>query len=419
MGEKRGTKGKIPKGATAEWKLGFSTKVGHFGHDTKDSESSRPAVEPVFQTSVYEFDTLDSLEEFNKGGGSKYWYGRFGLPNPDLLGEAIAEMEGFDEGFVCSSGMGAITSTLLGLLSSHGKVVAISDVYGGTHSVLQNDLLRLGIDVKFVDTLDTTQLDKEISLRRSERFGNESALVIVETETNPTLKIPDLTAISESCQKNGATLVVDNTFATPYNCQPKKFGADIVVHSATKFLGGHDDLTLGVVVANSSILSRIKQFAIRIGLTSASPWDSWLCLRSIRTLGLRMRQANENAAALAEFLSRRPEVSRVIYPGLPSHPQHKLAKRIFQNGAGALLSFELEGGYAAVRELIKRFQLIKLVPSLGSIRTTVSYPPLSSHRSVPKTQREAMGITDGFLRVSVGIEDTHDLVQDFQKALTA
>jgi cystathionine beta-lyase/cystathionine gamma-synthase len=398
--------------------MGFSTRAAHLRTEiVSETQYSRPAVTPVYQTSVYEFATMEALEDFNKGKGSKYWYGRYGLPNQTLLSDAVAQLEGFDEGIVCSSGMSAITSALLSLGSMNCSIIALSDTYGGTYSVLRSDLPRFGMAVTFVESTD--ELISHVE-REGRREHADSVIAIVETETNPTLKIPDLPAISKACRKSGAVLVVDNTFPTPYNCRPKKFGADLVVHSATKFLGGHDDLTLGIVAADSERLEKIREFAIRTGLTSPSAWESWLCLRSLRTLGLRMRRANENALTLARFLSEQPErVSKVIYPGLRSHPNYESAKQIFVNGSGALLSFELKGGYTAVKEFVRKVKLVKLVPSLGSIKTTVSYPSLTSHRSVPIEKRLSMGITDGFLRVSVGIEDEEDLLRDFECGIGA
>ena len=330
-------------------------------------------------------------------------YGRNGLPNHITLERTIAQLEGAEAACCCGSGMSALAIVFLALLSQGDEVLATTDLYGGTPSLLNADLARFGVSTRYVDSRDPAGFG----------FTERTRLVVVEPLSNPTLRVCPLDEIAELAHSRGALLVVDNSTPTSYLCRPLEHGADLVVHSATKALSGHHDVTAGLVAGRRELLDRIRACGIRGGAFLA-PLDAWLTVRGIKTLAVRMRAACDNAQHLASWLADHPRVRQVLYPGLASHPQHALAARLLNGGFGAMLAFEIVGDPG---ELIKRLRLVRFVASFGGVTTTVSHPASTSHRSLSPEARLAAGIPDGLLRLSVGIEAVEDVIADFEQAL--
>ncbi len=381
----------------------------------KDSEKERwskikPHATPIYQTSVYDYPDLETLDDYYNGkipGG--YVYSRNGLPNSDELGALVAGFEKTESGVVCASGMGALLVSFLSKLK-HGDHIVASDVlYGGTTVLLQEELPNYGISCTFVDSTDPANVSKAIR--------KNTKMVVVETISNPTMKICDLEKIAKISKESSAIFLVDNTFATPFVCRPVEHGADIVMHSATKFLGGHSDLTLGVLCGKKETMKRIVQFCVRSGVIGG-PFDSWLACRSASTWELREKKACENAMKLARFFETSDKVSKVYYPGLSSFKQNKLATRMFDRGLyGGMVSFDLKGGLAKANSFVKHLSKISLAPSLGGVRTSISHPRKTSHRFITAEQQKESGITDSMIRVSVGIEAYDSLEKEFESAL--
>jgi cystathionine beta-lyase/cystathionine gamma-synthase len=316
-------------------------------------------------------------------------------------------LEGGKYGFAFSSGMAAITA-LFHLLKSGDHVILSQNVYGGTYRVATQLLDRYGLEFEFVDTTDVRVIERAVR--------PSTKMVFVETPTNPTMEITDIRAAARIARRHRLLSVVDNTFATPYFQQPLRFGVDAVLHSATKYLNGHSDMIGGVIVTSDEVLKDRLRFVQKSVGGVLSPFDSWLCLRGTKTLAVRMERHNENGMQVAKFLSKHPAVKRVNYPGLPSHPQYALAKRQMK-GFGAMISFDV-GSLTAVKRVLKRVRLCSLAESLGGVETLISHPATMTHASIPKEEREARGITEGLVRISVGIEDVEDIIEDLKRALS-
>ena len=366
-----------------------------------------PHTQPIFQTSVYDYPDLESLDDFYNGLiPNGYIYSRNGLPNANELGKAVASLEHTELGIVCSSGMGALLVSLLAFLSKGDTVTASNDLYGGTSVLLKDELSRFGIKSNFVDASSDFEIE------------DGTKIVLVETISNPTMKVCDLKKIAKQAHEKEALLIVDNTFATPFVARPSEFGADIVMHSGTKFLGGHGDITIGILCGKAKEMKRAAQFNTRAG-TIAGPFDCWLGMRSVATWELRVRKSCENAMKLAKYLEQRSDViSKVYYPGLDSHSQHALAKRLFNERLyGGMLSFDLKGGIREAGKFVKSLQKITLTPSLGGVKTTISHPGKTSHRHISAEQKKESGITDAMIRVSVGTEDYASIEKEFREAL--
>ena len=372
--------------------------------------SIKPHATPIYQTSVYDYPDLETLDDYYNGkipGG--YVYSRNGLPNSDELGALVAGFERTESGMVCASGMGALLVCFLSKLKQGDHIVASDVLYGGTTVLLQEELPNYGISCTFVDSTDPANVSKAIS--------KNTKMVVVETISNPTMKICDLDKIAKISREASSIFLVDNTFATPFVCRPVEHGADIVMHSATKFLGGHSDLTLGALCGKKEMMKRIAQFCVRSGVIGG-PFDSWLACRSASTWELREKKACENAMNLARFLETSDKVSRVYYPGLSSFAQNKLATRMFDRGMyGAMVSFDVKGGLAKASSFVKHLSKIRLAPSLGGVRTSISHPRKTSHRFITVEQQRDSGITDAMIRVSVGVEEYDSLKKEFGSAL--
>lgn len=387
--------------------MGFNTLAAHVGKRVETERSIVPSAPPIYQSSVF---VVDSLEDLGKGEaeGPSYIYSRHLNPNHTLLEEAVAAMEKGEGAVTFSSGMGAITASILAVCRAGDRVVASRDIYGGTYSLLMKRLSRVGIRTELVSTGDTEQI--RAALEKGAR------VLYIETITNPLLRVADIEGITRLAHEHGAVVMVDNTFATPYLVNPLTLGADVVIHSATKYLAGHSQATGGVVVGRREFIDALRPVAIDLG-AALSPFDAWLILMGLRTLGVRVERQSGNAMALARFLEAHPKVRKVNYPGLESHPDHRLASSLLERGFGGMMSFEVEGELEGAAKVIDSLRLVKLVPSLAGVSTTVSHPALTSHKALPEEERAKAGIGDGLIRVSCGIEDFEDIRADFEQAL--
>ncbi|HEX6989757.1 MAG TPA: aminotransferase class I/II-fold pyridoxal phosphate-dependent enzyme [Bacillota bacterium] len=371
--------------------------------------ATRPAAPPIHLASVYTFNDLDQVERVWTGSESGYAYGRFGSPNVDALEAAIARLEGADAALAAASGMAAITAILLGAAGPGGTILAGRDLYGGTLRLLTEDLPAWGYRVELVERSDPALLAD--AARRV-----EPDVIYAEVLTNPRVRVVDLPALAAVARRAGARLVVDNTFGSPVLCRALDLGADAVVHSATKYLSGHADVIAGVAAGGSELIGRAKALCVRLG-ARLDPFAAWLTLRGLATLDLRVRRQSENALRLARYLAGHPAVARVDYPGLPSDPDHALARRLLPEGAGGMLAFELKGGEAAADRFVARLELIRFAPSLGDVKTTVSHPVRTSHRGLDAETLRRLGVGPGLVRLSTGIEDPDDLIVDLDRAL--
>ncbi|MFQ5979343.1 MAG: trans-sulfuration enzyme family protein [Candidatus Heimdallarchaeota archaeon] len=382
----------------------FNTKSVHAG-ETKDSPTG-PLVMPIYETSVFRFSNTQKLIDVISEKKDGYVYTRFNNPTIRTVERKLAALEGTDDAVLFSSGMAAITTSVLTLITTGGHIISTRDIYGGTIAFLTNILPKYGIEVSFVETTDLEEIKAAIQ--------QNTKLIFVETPTNPTLKVADLQAIAALVKGKNIPVIVDSTFATPYNSRPVQLGADIVVHSATKYLGGHHDLTAGVVCGTARFIHELKTMRKSLGGT-ADPIAAWLLLRGLKTLGLRMKQHNANGMHLANFLANHPRVKHVYYPGLATHPQHALA-RAQMTGFGGVISFEIEGTAETAKRFAENLRLCQLAPSLGGVETLVSQPTTSSHYFVSSEERSKAAITDQLVRVALGIEDSEDIITDFEQA---
>jgi cystathionine gamma-synthase len=369
---------------------------------------SRPLTAPIYQTSVYAFGTMEDVEGIWDGKEPGFVYGRYGSPNTAMFESLVAVLEGGEAAVASASGMGALTALFLALLPPGGHVVAARDLYGTTTGLFQEELRRSGVETTFVDATDPARVLDALTSR--------TRAVYVEAVSNPLLKLVDVEALSGELRARGIELIVDSSFASPAVLRPLALGATVVHHSATKFLAGHGDVTAGLVVGRRELIDRVRAASIRLG-ANLGPFDAWLACRGLRTLHVRLERQSANAHALAAFLEGRPEVARVYYPGLASHPQHALARRLFLSGSGAMCSFDLRGGAPAVERFMAGLRLVEFAPSYGDVATTWTYPARTSHRRVSDDMKVAMGIGPGLIRLSVGIESVDDLIEDLSGAL--
>lgn len=375
------------------------------------ASSSRAVASPIMPSVVYASDTPDALDDQYEGRAKGYTYSREGHPNAEALARRIDAMEGTQGGLVVSSGMAAVSAMVFGLLASGDHVVAGNQLYGRSLRMLADQLPRLGIESTLADPTDAAAMEAAITDR--------TKLILVETVSNPTLRIADMKAIVALARKHGILLAVDNTFTTPLAYKALEQGADIVIHSITKLLAGHSDAMLGYVCARDPALQgAMIDTAVTLGLTP-SPFDCWLAERGLFTFELRYQRACENARALADCLADLPGVAQVLYPGRADHPDHARAMALFGGQGGNMVSFALTGGREAANRLVAAAPDLPFAPTLGDVATTLSHPPSSSHRALSAERREALGITEGFFRVSVGIEDADQLCQELSQAVAA
>jgi cystathionine gamma-synthase/cystathionine gamma-lyase len=377
----------------------FATRAIHVGQEPDPATGA--TIVPIYQTSTY---TQEAPGE-HKG----YEYSRTANPTRTALEECVASLEGADYGLAFASGLAATIATM-SLLSPGDHVVAGDDLYGGTYRLFDKVLPRTGgLEFTYADTTEPSAV--ESALRP------ETKLLWIETPTNPMLSLSDIAALCEMAHERGAVVAVDSTFASPYFQNPLALGADIVVHSTTKYMGGHSDVVGGAVAtSNENFFEEIKFYQNAAGAVPG-PFDSWIVLRGLKTLAVRMRQHEENALAVAGFLQDHPEVETVNYPGLPSHPQHELAKRQM-SGFSGMVSFTLRGGAEAAYAAVRKTRVFSFAESLGGVESLITHPATMTHAAIPKERREARGVTDGLMRLSVGIEDKEDLIADLDLAIS-
>jgi len=355
---------------------------------------------------------MENLDAVFAGTHQGYVYTRYGNPTVTALEEAVAELEEGEAALAFGSGMAAIHATLLAVGARAGSaVVAAQDIYGATYGLLDQLMRSQGVTARFVDATDLEEVEAACA-------ELQPVALLVETISNPLLKVADLAALAGVAHRHGAALLVDHTFATPCLAQPLKLGADVVIHSSTKYLAGHGDVLSGVVVTSKERRADLFE-VLKVTGANLGPQEAWLALRGIKTLPLRMRQHCENGLAVARWLESHPRVSRVNYPGLPSHPQHELAKRLFEDrGYGGMVSFDLaEADQDQVFHFFERLRLCQPATTLGDVYTLVLYPAHSSHRALTAAERARIGIGDGLVRISVGIEAVEDIIDDLGQAL--
>ncbi len=391
----------------------FSTLAAR---EIKDKRTTTPHILPIYATSSYEFDSIDQGIDIFLGKEKGHVYSRYGNPTIETVAEKIAQLEahgtGLDaQGLMTSSGMSAISTLVMGLLKSGDKVLTQGNLYGGTTELFNAIFAPLGIEPVMTDFRDLNRVEDFIK--------NDPAirLIYCETPANPTLACVDLAAIAQIAKKHGIQTAIDNTFMTPYLQQPLALGIDWVIHSTTKYLCGHGNSIAGIIIGTDPEAMQKKIWkAMKLIGTNSSPFEAWLTHLGLKTLALRMDQHGRNAQTIAEFLEKNPAVERVNYTGLASHPDHLLAKKQMR-GHGGMLSFELAGGLEAGIRAMNRIQLCTLAPTLGDVDTLILHPASSSHLNVAREVRYKNGITDGLIRLSVGIEDAGDIIADLAEAI--
>lgn len=387
--------------------MGFSTRALHSGqvHDP----TTGAHISPIYQTSTYVLPSTEEAIYLNQHQDEGFTYTRFGSPSAAELERKIALMEGGEAGLAVGSGMAAISTALLTLLKKGDHVVAGDVIYGCTFALVKNVLSDFGIESTLVDTSDLEAVKAAVQ--------PNTKCIYVETPANPTLRISDIEEISKIAHDNGAKVIVDSTFASPYLQNPLKLGADIVVHSATKFLCGHGTVVAGVLAGSKELMDRARFPMLQTFGAVISPFDAWLLMQGMKTLGIRMEKHCSNAMKVAEFLNKHPQIEGVLYPGLPTHPSHETAKKQMHNGYGGLMSVNIKGGIEAGKVFMDNVKVFSLATSLGNIDSLVQHSPTMSHFDMSKEEREAVGIYDGQVRLSVGVEDVDDLIADLDQAL--
>ncbi len=409
--------GKSDHGKPNRRKRAFATRTVH--HPQALSPSP-PVATPLYQTSTFRCHDAATIARYAEQTQPPAYYTRWGNPTTEVWEKLMADLEGGEQGLAFASGMAAVSTTLLALLSPGDHVVAGSSLYTATTHLLSVDLPAVGIEVDFVDPTDPEAFARAVSSSSSSSSKQSTQMFYLETPTNPTMLLTDLTAVCRMATEMGIVTVVDNTFASPCNQRPLAAGADVVLHSATKYLSGHSDVIGGCVVTDAETAERIWHKRTMLG-GSIDPFAAWLLLRGMKTLAVRIERQNRNALAVAEALQSHPAVSRVIYPGLPSHPQHELAVRQM-SGFGGMVGFEVAGGSekekrAAGVRLVESTRLAILAVSLGGVETLIEHPASMSHAPLSDEQLIQAGIPPGLIRLSVGIEDPDDLIADLQQAL--
>lgn len=389
----------------------FATRAVHAGEQAPRADFT-PVVAPIHPTVGFLYDSIDDLDAIFATTREGFVYPRYGSPTVAAFETAMANLEAGEAAHAFSTGMAAIHAALLAAGVRAGTaVVAALDVYGATYTLLSRLLTELGATTRFVDVTDLAAVEAALDATRP-------VAVVAETISNPLVKVADIPSLVDLARRYGSSVLIDNTFASPYLCTPLNHGADFVVHSATKFIAGHGDVMAGVVV--TSVENRRKLYELNKLVGGVlGPFEAWLAMRGLKTLPLRMRQQCANAARVAEWLTGHPKIRRVHYPGLDSHPQHRLARQLFdERGYGGVLSFEIAGAEKATAfRFMEGLQLCLPATTLGDIYTLLLHPATSSHRSLPEKERARVGISDGLLRLSVGIEEADDIIADLGQAL--
>ena len=389
----------------------FSTRAVHAGEHLPPGDYT-PVVGPIHPTVGFVYDNMDDLDGVLGTTKQGYVYPRYGSPTVAAFEAATADLEGGEAAFAFASGMAAIHVALLAAGVRQGTgVVAATDLYGATYTMLRRLFTEMGVHVRLVDVTDLPAVAAALAEIRP-------VILVAETISNPLLKVADLPALIDLAHRHGAQALIDNTFASPYLCNPCAYGADYVMHSATKFIAGHCDVLAGVIVSSRASRSRMYELNKMIGST-LGPFEAWLAMRGLKTLPLRMRQQCENAVRIAEWLAGHPKIAQINFPGLATHPQHELARRLFdEKGFGAVLSFQIAGAdQQAAFRFMDALELCMPATTLGDIYTLVLHPASSSHRALSAAERAGIGISDGLVRLSVGIEDADDIIADLKQAL--
>lgn len=381
-----------------------ASRAVHAGAQTHGRRPLSPDISPA---SVHVYDDLDDYDAVARGERPGHYYGRNSNANRSMLEQAVAELEGAAAGVAAASGMAAVHLAVLALAPRPTTIVATRELYGGTMSLLRQDLEPAGYETHFVDTMDLARVGAAMA---------PGGVVLLETITNPLCNVADIEAIARMAHERGLRVVVDNTFATPILCRPLELGADLVVHSATKYIGGHSDLVAGVLVGGADAVAVARARNVRTGSTLGA-FDAWLALRGLRTLEVRMRRHSDNSLAVAVALRSVHGVTKVHHPLLEGSPSFPVARRILPEGAGGMMAFDLHGGREAVQRMLSRLRMVTFAASLGGVETTISYPEITSHRGLSPQEREELGIGPGTVRVSVGLEAAEDIVADFTQAL--
>jgi methionine-gamma-lyase len=387
-------------------------------HERPEKRTTRPHTLPIYATSSFDFESIEQGMAIFAGKETGHLYSRFANPTVDAVAEKIAALEAFGTdvkeplAYMTSSGMSAISTLMLGVLKTGDKILTQGNLYGGTTELFTKIFKPIGIEIVMVDLKDLKQVEKCLKKDPSVK------MLYFESPANPSLACVDIAALTDIAHRYGRFITADNTFCTPYLQQPFAYGVDFIVHSTTKYLNGHGTSTAGVVIGKDAALMREKVFvSLKLVGTNCSPFEAWLTNTGMRTLPLRMQKHGSNALAVARFLEDHPSVARVNYPGLRSHPDHKLAKRQMKNGFSGVLSFELKGGLDAGLAFMNKIKFCSLAPTMGDVDTLILHPASMSHLRIPRDIRLANGITDGLIRVSIGIEDEADIIADLAQAL--
>ncbi len=390
-------------------KKGIETQIVHGGNIVDPITGSLTT--PVYQTSTFVFKNAEeAADKFaNKTQPGAYIYTRVGNPTQAQMEDKVALIEGGEAALAFSSGVGAITTTILTLCSQGDHIVAANSIYGSSYAFLGKHCKRFGINTTFVDATNTENIKKAMT--------KDTKVVYIESPSNPVLDLVDIEEASKIAHQYNALLVIDSTFASPYSQKPIKLGADIVLHSATKYINGHGDVIAGIIIGKKDILDKVRFDGI-MDTTGAciSPFDAWLIIRGLKTLGIRVRRSTSTALEVAKFLEKHPKIEAVYYPGLESHPQHELAKKQMTD-FGSIISFEVKGGVEAGRQLMNNVEVCTLAVSLGDAETLIEHPASMTHKQIPKEERLKAGITDGLVRLSIGLEDKEDIIEDLGNAL--
>ncbi len=397
---------------TSQKNLGKATQAIHAGEARASStqKTGMPLLPPIYQNSTFRFATAAECAEAFRDEESGYVYTRWGNPTQEVLEQKLAVLEAGEAALATASGMGAVSTALLTALAEGGHVVAMENLYSATFQILNEELPRFGIETTFVDATDPTQIAHAIR--------SDTKVLYLESPTNPLLKLVDLQAAAEIAKAHGVISMIDNTFATPCGQQPITFGIDVVVHSMTKYMSGSGAVIAGAIIGQKEFVVRAKEGALRNFGAVISPLNAWLTLHGLTTLPLRFARHSENATRVAAFLEGHPAMAWVRHPSLPSHPQHELAKRQM-DAFGGMITLELKGGRAAGEHLVDHLQLCSLAVSLGDVRTLICHPASTTHSHVPAEIRRQTGITDGLVRISIGLEDAEDIIADLGQALEA